>query len=129
MSDDEFSDSDESDSDDDLSTNIVKNIILEDVKQISVKLENENNMPREINLAEKLPQIISTTADELDDVDSLSDDEDNPDENPLTRSPPIEEAIDYSKFTVPRLKEIAIEKGFTNFKKLRKSGLVELLSK
>ena len=124
VSDDEFSDSDEETDSDEESVASNKNITFpNDIKQISVTLGSEINRPTAVNMEEKIS--------DLDDVASLSDDEKSvvSDTSPLLApsSPPIS-SVDYTKLTVAKLKEIAAEKGFNNISKLRKQGLVDLLS-
>lgn len=89
-----------------------------DIKQISVLLGTEENAPTEINLEEK--------KSELDEISQLSEDE--AEEEEVADTPSHEEIPDYAKMTVAQLKEIASAKGFNNFRKLRKQGLVDLLS-
>ena len=120
VSDDEYSDSDESDGQSDSSSVSEKNILFgNEIKQISVTLGGNIDVPKEINLAEKVDN-------DLDDVGSLDDD--NVEEPNNVQDTPNDDPVDYSKLTVPNLKKIAAEKGFTNYRKLRKQGLVELLS-
>jgi len=74
--------------------------------------------------------------DDLDDVGSLSSQDKEPNvinimkaaEDNISLQESIKSQPDYSKLTVPTLKEIAANKGFTNFRKLRKQALVDLLS-
>ena len=45
-----------------------------------------------------------------------------------TPTPFTNDEVDYKKLTIPNLKKLAEERGFTNYKKLKKQGLVDLLS-
>ena len=138
VSDDEFSDSDE-DSSDGESDHPSPNLILgNDMKQISVMLETElNKVPTEINLAEK--------TNDLDGIASLSDNDNNEADDNNSKNESDDESEDesededentpllptlpnYNKLTVVRLKQLAGEKGLSNFSKMRKPQLVELLS-
>lgn len=122
VSDDEFSDSgEETDSDEESVAS--KNITFpNDIKQISVTLGSEINRPTAVNMEEKIS--------DLDDVASLSDDEKSVvSDTPSLPAPPLPlSSVDYTKLTVAKLKDIAAEKGFNNISKLRKQGLVDLLS-
>jgi len=123
VSDDDYSDSgdetDDSDSESDVGEEKIS--LGGDIKQISVLLGTEENAPTEINLEEK--------KSELDEISQLSEDEaGEEDEEEAATTPPHEEIPDYAKMTVAQLKEIASAKGFNNFRKLRKQGLVDLLS-
>ena len=143
--DDSDSDSDESDSDDD-----------DEIKNLDIKVGQLPNMlPNPISFT-KLPGTldIQIVSKDLDDVGSLSDSDNNSDdsndnddnddhtdrkeelleeksvETPsgLVAEEAEEETVNYSKLTVAKLKEIAEAKGYSNFKKLRKQGLVDLLN-
>ena len=126
ISDDEYTDTDCSDSDDE-SNNVnvykgVQNINLdEEVKQISVTLESGSQVP--INLEEKK---------ELDEIGPLNDDEsiEEDEEDDEEKNPPhiVEETPDYAKMTVIELKKIASKKGITGYGKMRKQGLVDILT-
>lgn len=120
VSDDDYSDSgdetDDSDSESDAGGGKIS--LGGDIKQISVLLGTEENAPTEINLEEK--------KSELDEISQLSEDE--AEEEEVADTPSHEEIPDYAKMTVAQLKEIASAKGFNNFRKLRKQGLVDLLS-
>ena len=124
VSDDEYSDSDDESESDGESHAPTQNIILgTDIKQVSVTLGTDVTKPTEINLEEKVA--------DLDDVDSLTDDADDADDendDTLNQSADPTAPPNYAKLTVSRMREIAAEKGFTNYKKLRKAGLIELLS-
>ena len=122
VSDDDYSDSgDETDDSDSESDAGEEKISLGgDIKQISVLLGTEENAPTEINLEEK--------KSELDEISQLSEDEADKADEEEAAPPSHEEIPDYAKMTVAQLKEIASAKGFNNFRKLRKQGLVDLLS-
>ena len=143
--DDSDSDSDESDSDDD-----------DEIKNLDIKVGQLPNMlPNPISFT-KLPGTldIQIVSKDLDDVGSLSDSDNNSDDSndnddhtdrkeELLEEKSVEtpselvaeeaeeaeeETVNYSKLTVAKLKEIAESKGYSNFKKLRKQGLVDLLN-
>ena len=120
VSDDEFSDSDEETDSDEESIASNKNItFVNDIKQISVTLGSE--ITTAVNVEEKIS--------DLDDVTSLSDDDKSVDSDALLLEKPLPlPSVDYAKLTVAKLKDIAAEKGFNNISKLRKQGLVDLLS-
>ena len=123
VSDDETSGSDASDEDsgDETSSETGDDNISspQHLKQISVTLESPT-----INLAEK---------EDLDDVSSLGDDEEEGDVQTAadegTQDVPhvVEETPDYAKMTVASLKKIASKKGITGYNKLRKQGLVDAI--
>lgn len=93
----------------------IQNIKVEDgLKQISVTLGSSSETS--INLEEKT---------DLDDISSLEDNEVNKEEE---EAHVIEETPDYAKMTVATLKKIASKKGITGYNKLRKQGLVDILS-
>jgi len=137
VSDDEYTDTDcSSDSDDDTNSihvnqqnTGVQNINLnEEIKQISVTLETDSQAP--INLEEKK---------DLDDMGSLDDDDESVEEEAEEEeeaeaeeeaefSHVVEETPDYAKMTVVELKRIASKNGITGYNKLRKQGLVDILT-
>ena len=114
---------------------------LGEIKQVTLTPD-----PPVENKDQKASVVVSDEAtDDLDDVGSLSSNSETDgiiniikvseqnkepeDEEPEDEEPqPVQEMPDYSKLTVPVLKEIATQKGFTNVRKLRKRALVELLS-
>ena len=72
---------------------------------------------------------MGSLADDADDADDVDDADDADDEDDtLIQSADPTAPPNYAKLTVARMREIAQEKGFTNYKKLRKAGLIELLS-
>ena len=120
---------------------------LGEIKQVAVTLTPD--IPLVSNNAPLAPsaEMGAEKTNDLDDVGSLSsnDDMNDGEEDEVIniikvgddegakmeqapQEPPVEEIQDYSKLTVPVLKEIAASKGFTNVRKLRKRALVELLS-
>ena len=82
-------------------------------KKVDIGLNSEISSapPQEINLD--------------DDVDSLSDSSVS---SASVKQEPKVDMVDYKKLTIPNLKKLAEERGFTNYKKLKKQGLVDLLS-
>ena len=118
------------------------------IKQVAVSLAPDTHLAHSFGSPN-----LSEANDDLDDVGSLSsNDEANNGVNDETKNETNDEvtnvinivktigeetvaqeeceesATDYSKLTVAVLKELAANKGFTNFRKLRKQALVELLS-
>ena len=92
---------------------MIQNIKKEDeLKQISVTLGSSSETS--INLEEKT---------DLDDISSLEDNEEKEEKTHV-----IEETPDYAKMTVTILKKIASKRGITGYNKLRKQGLVDILS-
>ena len=86
-----------------------------------------NLLEAPINLEEKT---------DLDEISSLEDNEDN-EENEQEEEDTeklqedahvVEETPNYAKMTVASLKKIASKKGITGYNKLRKQGLVDILS-
>ena len=124
VSDDDYSDSGDETDDSDSESEAGEGKISRggEIKQISVLLGTEENAPTEINWEEK--------KSELDEISQLSEDEaeEEEEEEEVADTPSHEEIPDYAKMTVAQLKEIASAKGFNNFRKLRKQGLVDLLS-
>ena len=133
VSDDETSDSDDSDeeSEDETASETDEveqtqshtlvtpgNIQLEaNVKQISVTMEP--SAPPSINLAEK---------QDLDDISSLEDNEEQENEESIQEvSHAVEETPNYAKMTVNELKKLAAQKGIVGYTKLRKQGLVDAM--
>lgn len=138
VSDDETSDSDDSDEESEDETasetdeveqtqshtlTTPENLQLEaNVKQISVTMEP--SAPPSINLAEK---------QDLDDISSLEDNEEQEneeqenDESIQEVSHAVEEIPDYAKMTVNELKKLASQKGIVGYTKLRKQGLVDAM--
>ena len=138
VSDDESRDSDTSDDESDTASEIsihdagespdtpkeieIQNIKVEgNLKQISVTLDSSSEAP--INLEEKI---------DLDEISSLEDNEENEQEEdtekPQEDAHVVEETPNYAKMTVATLKKIASKKGITGYNKLRKQGLVDILS-
>ena len=97
----------------------IQNIKVESgLKQISVTLGSSSETS--INLEEKT---------DLDDISSLEDNEENKEEEEEEEEAHvIEETPNYAKMTVATLKKIASKKGITGYNKLRKQGLVDILS-
>ena len=109
--------SDESDSEDESVAPVKLEPVDVDIevntKKVDIGLNSEISSapPQEINLD--------------DDVDSLSDSSVS---SASVKQEPNVDMVDYKKLTIPNLKKLAEERGFTNYKKLKKQGLVDLLS-
>ena len=109
-----------------------------DIKKIVVPLHNVQTE----DLTENNPlEEVTDSLDELDDEDEDEDDEDEEEEeedketfntNELKQHTFVmkaeeEEEKDYTKFKVTELRAMAAQKGLSNYKKLKKSPLIELI--
>jgi hypothetical protein len=130
---DEDSDEEESDEDGD-EENINELIIGKDIKKISLNLEDENNEDIPIILEKK--DNIETLNQENFDILSEENLEILSQENlnaeileEVSVDLTLEEETDYDKLKVVELKQLCQEKELQNYKKLRRSELIELLQK
>ena len=106
------SDSDESDSDDE---NINELVIGEDIKKISLNLENNDE-------DDDIPIILEKKGDiEILNEESNSEILEEVSINNLSME------IDYEKYKVVELKQMCEDKELENYKKLKKSDLIDLL--
>jgi len=111
----------------------------DDVKKIIVPLSATNN-----NDNDDLPELEIVDADSLDDPEFDGDTSENEDDESkttemnqesnnskilVTKSEDLDtaEPFDYTKLRVPELKAMCEAKGLANYKKLKKSPLIELL--
>jgi len=129
----EDSDEEESDEDGD-EENINELIIGKDIKKISLNLEDENNEDIPIILEKK--DNIETLNQENFDILSEENLEILSQENlnaeileEVSVDLTLEEETDYDKLKVVELKQLCQEKELQNYKKLRRSELIELLQK
>jgi len=115
------SDSDESDSDDE---NINELVIGEDIKKISLNLENNDE-------DDDIPIILEKKGD----IEILNEESNSEILNEESNSEILEEVsinnlsmeIDYEKYKVVELKQMCEDKELENYKKLKKSDLIDLL--
>ena len=129
----EDSEEEESDEDGD-EENINELIIGKDIKKISLNLEDENNEDIPIILEKK--DNIETLNQENFDILSEENLEILSQENlnaeileEVSVDLTLEEETDYDKLKVVELKQLCQEKELQNYKKLRRSELIELLQK
>ena len=119
------SDSEENESDDEENEsgdeeNVNELVIGEEIKKISLNLEINNE-----------DDAISFILEKKDNIEILSDEELNAEilEEVSVDNLSIEEEVDYEKFRVAELKKMCQEKELGNYKKLKKSELIDLLKK
>tara|TARA_B110001450_G_scaffold134625_1_gene126410 strand:+ start:7341 stop:8030 length:690 start_codon:yes stop_codon:yes gene_type:complete len=127
-------DSDEESDEDGDEENINELIIGKDIKKISLNLEDENNEDIPIILEKK--DNIETLNQENFDILSEENLEILSQENlnaeileEVSVDLTLEEETDYDKLKVVELKQLCQEKELQNYKKLRRSELIELLQK
>ena len=90
---------------------------IDDLDEISDLEENEDEFEKE---EEELDD------DDLDTIE-LSDSNNDNDVVSITKTIPLKESKALKDCTVKELKKLCEEKGFTNYKALRKQKLIELL--
>ena len=110
-------DSDENDTDENDTDSEDELVIGEDIKKISLNLENNDENEEDV------PIILEKTEDVLSEEDLNTDILEEVSIDNLS----IEEEVDYDKFRVAELKQMCQEKDLDNYKKLKKSDLIELL--
>jgi len=110
-------DTDENDTDENDTDSEDELVIGEDIKKISLNLENNDENEEDV------PIILEKTEDVLSEEDLNTDILEEVSIDNLS----IEEEVDYDKFRVAELKQMCQEKDLDNYKKLKKSDLIELL--
>ena len=111
----------------------IKTINLEGVEINSLEVENEDSIDDldEISDLEENEDEFEKEEEELDDDDldtiELSDSNNDNDVVSITKTIPLKESKALKDCTVKELKKLCEEKGFTNYKALRKQKLIELL--
>ena len=144
VSDDEsdYSDSDEVSDDEDELLNIKETVISENIKSISLSgAEIESLKAKPEDNLDDISDIEETNMDDMITLEEVNNDEievEKQEENTSDHEEEIEEVIvkklevsddkPLEGKTVKELKQLAEEKGFTNYKGLRKNKLVELLA-
>ena len=115
VSEDESDESDESDSDSD-DENINELVIGEDIKKISLNLENNDE-------DDDIPIILEKKGD----IETLSEEDLNPETLEEVSINNLSIEVDYEKYKVAELKQMCEDKELENYKKLKKSDLIDLL--
>ena len=115
VSEDESDESDESDSDSD-DENINELVIGEDIKKISLNLENNDE-------EDDIPIILEKKGD----IETLSEEDLNPETLEEVSINNLSIEVDYEKYKVAELKQMCEDKELENYKKLKKSDLIDLL--
>ena len=111
----------------------IKTINLEGAEINSLEVENEDSIDDldEISDLEENEDEFEKEEEELDDDDldtiELSDSNNDNDVVSITKTIPLKESKALKDCTVKELKKLCEEKGFTNYKALRKQKLIELL--
>ena len=125
VSEDESDESDESDSDSD-DENINELVIGEDIKKISLNLEN-NDEDDDIPIILEKKGDIETLSEEDLNPETLSEEDLNPETLEEVSINNLSIEVDYEKYKVAELKQMCEDKELENYKKLKKSDLIDLL--
>ena len=133
VSDDDYSDSDEV-SDNEEALSIDNTIVTENIKSISlsgaeIKLVESDDLDDVSDIEEEVITLEEVKNDKVEpEISTVADDEVDEDDEVLNNI--SDEIVEkpLGKRSVKELKQLAENKGFTNYKGLRKDKLVELLS-